>query len=287
MRIFDTPGPISVELELGVADLRIVASDRVDTVVEVEPSNPNKHGDVTAASETSVQYADGILRIKGPKGWKRYSWRGAGGSIDVRIELPTGSRLRCEAALVSLRSSGTLGECRYSTGVGDLTIENVTGDVDLSTATGEVRIERIGGSADLTNSNGDIWVGEVSGEIRARAANGKITAGRAHAAVTAKAANGDIRLGEVFCGEVVASTACGKVEIGVSAGVAAWLDLHTGFGQVRNLLDATDRPDPSEETVKVRARTSFGDITIRRQADLRDNEHGDTELRDNGEQGAA
>jgi DUF4097 and DUF4098 domain-containing protein YvlB len=166
--------------------------------------------------------------------------------------------------------------------VGDLTIEDVTGDVDLSTATGEVRIERIGGSADLTNSNGDIWVGEVSGEIRARAANGKITVGRAHAAVTAKAANGDIHLGEVSCGEVVASTACGKVDIGIRSGVAAWLDLHTGFGHVRNLLESTDRPDPSEETVKVRARTSFGDITIRRQADLGDNEQGD-----NGEQGAA
>jgi hypothetical protein len=272
MRIFDTPAPISVDLELGVADLRIVATDRVDTVVEVEPSNANKPGDVTAASETSVQFADGVLRIKGPKGWKRYSWRGGGGSIDVRIELPTGSRLRCEAALVPLRSSGTLGECRYRTGVGDLTIEDVTGDVDLSTATGEVRIERIGGSADLTNSNGDIWVGEVSGEIRARAA----------AAVTAKAANGDIHLGEVSCGEVVASTACGKVDIGIRSGVAAWLDLHTGFGHVRNLLESTDRPDPSEETVKVRARTSFGDITIRRQADLGDNEQGD-----NGEQGAA
>lgn len=273
MRTFDTSEPISVDLELGVADLRIVATDRVDTVVEVEPSNANNPADVTAASETSVQYANGVLRIKGPKGWKRYSWRG-GSSIDVRIELPTGSRLRCETGVVPLRSSGTLGECRYKTGAGDLNIENVTGDVDLTTGTGEVRIERIGGSATLKSGNGDIWVGEVLGETQVKAANGKISTGRAHAAVTAKSSNGDINLGEVSCDEVVASTACGKVDIGVRFGVAAWLDLHTSFGHVRNLLDATNHPDPSEETVKVRARTSFGDITIRRQADLGDNEQG-------------
>ena len=100
--------------------------------------------------------------------------------------------------------------------------------------------------------------------------------------MTAKAANGDIHLSEVSCGEVVASTACGKVDIGIRSGVAAWLDLHTGFGNVRNLLDAADRPNPSEETVKVRARTSFGDITIRRRDDLGDNEQGDK-----SEQGAA
>jgi hypothetical protein len=33
---------------------------------------------------------------------------------------------------------------------------------------------------------------------------------------------------------------------------------------VHNLLDAGNRPGPSEETVEVRARSSFGDITIRR-----------------------
>jgi hypothetical protein len=106
----------------------------------------------------------------------------------------------------------------------------------------------------------------VVGDVEVRVANGKITVDRAHAAVTAKTANGDISLDEVASGVVVAQTARGKVDVGVRAGVAAWLDLHTGFGQVRNLLETTGRPEPSEETVEVRARTAFGDITIRRAA---------------------
>ena len=64
MTVFDSPEPISVSLELGVADLRITATERVDTVVEVEPSDPTNLSDVAAAKETSAEYADGVLRIR-------------------------------------------------------------------------------------------------------------------------------------------------------------------------------------------------------------------------------
>jgi hypothetical protein len=36
------------------------------------------------------------------------------------------------------------------------------------------------------------------------------------------------------------------------------------FGSVRNSLDATTGPAPSDETVEVRVRASYGDIVIRR-----------------------
>ena len=60
----------------------------------------------------------------------------------------------------------------------------------------------------------------------------------------------------------------GKVDIGIRDGVAAWLDLNTGFGKVRNELDDAPGPAEDDETVEVRARTSFGGITIRRSVAL-------------------
>jgi DUF4097 and DUF4098 domain-containing protein YvlB len=264
MPTFDTPSPISLNLDLGVGDVRIVASDRADTVVDVEPSDPTRSSDVTASQKTSVEYANGVLQIKAPKGWKRFSFRGGGESIDVQIEVPTGSRLNGEAGLAGLRCSGTLGESRYKTGGGDITIEGVSGATELTTSTGAVRLERAGGSTVIKNGNGDTWIGEVVGDLQVKAANGKIAVDQAGAAVTAKTANGNIHLDEVACGAIVAQTACGNVDVAVRSGVAAWLDLHTGFGHVRNLLDASDHPGPSEDTVEVRARSSFGDITIRR-----------------------
>ena len=281
MPTFDTPEPISVTVELGVGDLRIVASDRTDTMVEVRPSDPAKKADVTAAEQTRVEYAGGRLLIKAPKNWRQYTFRGGGESIDVQVELPAGSQLRGETGVAALQCRGRLGECRYKTGigdiqldqagavqlrtgVGDITVERAGGDAELTTGSGSVRIDGIDGTAVVKNSNGDTWIGRVTGDLRVNAANGRISVDRASATVAAKSANGDVRLGEVAHGAVLAQTAFGKVEIGIRDGVAAWLDLNTRYGTVRNDLEAAERPGPGEDAVEVRARTAFGDITIHR-----------------------
>ena len=127
-----------------------------------------------------------------------------------------------------------------------------------------MRIDRIDGAAVVKNSNGDTWIGEITGNLQVNAANGRISVDQARETVAAKSANGDVRLGEVAHGTVLAQTALGKVEIGIRDGVAAWLDLNTRYGSVHNDLDLSERPGPAEDAVEVRARTSFGDITITR-----------------------
>jgi DUF4097 and DUF4098 domain-containing protein YvlB len=285
MPTFDTPEPISVTLELGVCDIRIVAGDRTDTVVKVHPTNPAKKGDVAAAEETRVEFAAGRLQIKAPKGWKRYTPLGGGESIDVQINLPAGSHMRGESDLGAVRSMGRLGELHFKTGLGeirleqadqvelktgggDIIVDQVAGHAELRTGTGAVQARSIGGSAVVKNGNGDTWIGEVAGELRVNAANGRISVDQARSAVTAKTANGDVRLSEVGSGAVRAQTACGKVDIGVLDGVAAWLDLYTHFGNVHNGLNAAERAESGEATVEVRARSSYGDITVCRSSPL-------------------
>ena len=264
MPTFDTPEPISITLELAVGDLSIAASDRADTVVEVEPSDPARPSDVTAAANTTVEFANGVLQIKTPKGWRRHTFRGGAESIDARIQVPSGSHLHGAAGVADLRCSGVLGECRYKTGAGDIVMEQISESTELTTGSGAIAVDRIGGSATVKNSNGNTWIGDVGGDLQVKAANGRVVVDHARAAVTARTANGDIRLDEVAGGTVVAETACGKVDIAVRSGVAAWLDLHTGFGRVHNVLDVGERPGSSEPTVEVRARSGFGDITVRR-----------------------
>jgi hypothetical protein len=281
MPTFDTPGPILVTLEIGVGDVRIAASDRNDTNVVVRPSDPAKKSDVAAAEQTRVEFSAGRLLIKQPKGWRRYTPRGGGESIDVQIDLPAGSQVRGEAGIAALHCTGPLGECRYSTGVGDIHVEQAgpthlttgvgdisvdrgSGDVQISTGSGAVRIGSVDGTAVIKGANGDTWIGDVSRDLRVIAANGSIAVDHSHANVVAKTANGDVRLGDVGGGTVVAQTALGKVDIGIREGVAAWLELNTQFGKVRNDLDVAGRPQPGEETVEVRARSSFGDISVRR-----------------------
>lgn len=282
MPTFETPEPIAVTVELrGIGDLRILARDRTDTIVEVRPSDPTKKSDVTAAEQTRVEYANGRLQIRAPKGWRQYSWWGGRESIDVEIELPSGSQVQAELGVAAMRCSGRLGECRVRTGLGDLeldhagpvqlktgagdiSVDRAAGRTELTTGSGAVRIGSIDGTAVVKNSTGDTWIGEVRGDLRVNAAHGAISVDRAQASVDAKTAFGDVRLGEVARGAVLAESGFGRVEVGIRDGVAAWLDLSTRFGNVESDLDTAEHPEPGEDAVDVRARTTYGDITVRR-----------------------
>ena len=280
MPTFETLEPISVTIAFVVGDLRITASDRNDTVVVISPNDTTNVSDVKAAEQTRVEFSRGRLLIKAPRSWKQFSPFGGRESIDVAIELPAGSRVEADAAVADFHCVGRLGESRFTTSVGNVRLDE-TGPLHVSTAAGSVTIDRVGGrgevsasgqvsireidgSAVIKNLNGATWVGEVKGDLRCSAANGDISIDRALGAVAAKTANGAIRIGEVVHGSVELGTAYGELEVGIREGTAALLDVRSQFGSVRNSLTASNGPEPADQTVELRARTSFGDIVIRR-----------------------
>jgi hypothetical protein len=274
---FETLAPISVTVEFDVGSAHISAGTRTDTVVEVLPSDGNHDADVRAAQQTTVTCLGGVLLVKGPK---KRSLFGRPGSIDIHIELPEGSDVHGTAPVGTFVCEGRLGDCRLKASVGDLRVdraatvslktehgdvrvERVTGDADVACA-GRVDIGAVAGTATIKNANGDTAIEEVVGELRAKASNGRITVGVAHAGVEANSAYGDIRVGEVSHGRIALQTAAGDVEIGIREATAAWLDVRTGLGNLRNALTPSSGPDASADTVEVRARTALGDIIVRR-----------------------
>ncbi|MGI5149730.1 DUF4097 family beta strand repeat-containing protein [Plantactinospora sp. CA-294935] len=277
---FETPEPISVTLELGVADVRITASNRTDTLVEVRPSDEADESDVKAAQQVRVDYTNGTLRITGPKA-RAFDFSRKTRSVDVTIQLPSDSQLSAHLQVGDLRCAGRLGRCRLKTSAGNVwlertgplhadtsaghvTADGINGNTEISTGSGKIQIGEIDGTAVVKNSNGDTTIDVVTGDVRVRAANGHIRIERAGAGVDAKTSNGNIHLGEVARGSVTLGTAMGDLEIGVADGTAAWFEVNTGFGHVRNELENAIRPEEADETVEVRGRTSYGDIIIHR-----------------------
>ncbi len=278
MPIFSTPEPILAVIEFAAGDARVSASDRTDTVVEVRPSDENDDRDVKTAEQTRVEYAGGRLLVKGPQLRNLF---GKPGSIDVTVDLPAGSRLQTSGGMGAFRVEGELGDCRLHTGAGDIvldetgaldvssgagaiTVDRVNGTADISTGSGRVRLRDVQGRAVIKNSNGDTWVGQVGGDLRVKSANGDIDVDHARAGVEATTANGDVRVGGLTHGAASLKTSYGAIEIGVQEGTAARLDVHTQFGKVRNEMEAASQPGPADQFVEVSARTSMGDITIRR-----------------------
>lgn len=285
MPTFDTPNPIGANIEVPLGDVHITASDRDTTVVDVRPSDPSNDEDVLAAEQTQVDFLDGRLRVRAPKrtgsilhSLRSRSW---GGSIDLTIELPAGSDLDANLGAADLQTSGQLGNCKVKAGLGAVRLD-ATGALDLDSGAGEVIVDHVGGHATVKagsgevrlgelastavvrNSNGATWIGTARNHLRVKAANGSIVIDHVSDDLVAKSANGSIRVHDVVRGSVVLETSMGNVEVGIREGTAAWLDVSTTAGTVRNDLEATEAPGDTTDTAKVRARTTVGEILVRR-----------------------
>ena len=280
MPAFDTPGPITAAVDLVAGDLRVAASDRLDTVVQVRPADETDDRDVRAAEQTRVEFASGTLTVRGPR-QPGLGLFGKVGAVDVLVELPDGSGLEAKLGVGGAYCTGALGGCRLHTGAGDLRVEQaetaslstgiglvtadtVTGDAKLTTGSGKLQVRSVAGAAVLKNGNGEIWVGHAASDLRINSANGDIGADQADASITASTANGNIRVRELVRGSATLRSAAGRIEIGIRPGTAARLDVHTQYGKIHNEMTATDGPAETDERAEVRARTSFGDILIRR-----------------------
>jgi hypothetical protein len=277
MPVFDTPAPISATTHVGAGSIRFTATDRADTVVEVRPHDPKKDRDVRAAKQTEVAFSGGVLTVR----TKDRQLIGPSGAVDVAVDLPAGSRVDVSGSWTQVLGEGRLGETRVKTSSGDvrldttgplqlrashgsITVDRVEGLAEITTSSGSVRVGFVDGAAVLKNSHGSTSVGAATGEVRVSGANGDIDIARAEDSVTATTAHGTLRVGEVVRGTVQLETSYGAIEIGVREGTAAWLDVSSASGQVRNALAASETPEETEDTVTIRARTRFGTIDVRR-----------------------
>ena len=281
MPTYNTPTPIDLAINLPVGAIEVFAGDRADTVVTVSPTNPAKAVDRRGAEETKVEFDGRRVTITGTR--PRISWLGFGPteSVDVKVELPTGSRFTAEIAVGSVRTVGRLGATRIKCSMGAVDVDttgdlwlrashgNATvgiaeGGIEITADYGQIRVGTVTGDAILKASYGTILVGESGGDLDARLSYGDLEITKALASVSAKTAYGDIQLREVSSGSIGVESGFGQVTIGVQPDVPAWLDLSSKYGHVRNQLDGGRAPDPTEQTVAVRARTQGGDITVQR-----------------------
>jgi DUF4097 and DUF4098 domain-containing protein YvlB len=282
MPTFETNQPVALSVDMGQGTVHVIAGDRTETVVAVNPSDRDRAEDVEAARKTVVDLANGTLTVRTPRprGIAAPLLGKRDGAVDVTVELPEGSSLRADAGFADVRCDGRLddvevkagagdvrldrtGAVRVRTGAGHVAVEEASGRTDI-VAAGEISVGAVAGDAELKNLNGRTWVGQAGGDVRVKSANGDVSIDDAGGDVTVKTANGSIVLGQVTRGSVTIETASGGLEVGVREGTAAWIDATTKFGRVHNDLTLADDLAPPDETVQVRARTSFGDVLITR-----------------------
>lgn len=262
MGTFATPHPLSARIDLGSGSVRVRASDRIDTVVRVRPGNPASDADVQAAEQTRVDLVGDVLRISSPRRPRLLFFTGTV-SVEVDVQLPTGSSLEVGCASGDVECSGVLGDVRIACRYGDVRVDRAR-SVRAATSAGDLHLGTIEGRAEASTAYGSVRVTDAGDDLRLDTSCGDLAIERARGSVDARTRYGQITVGSVERGAVALETAYGAVDAGVREGTAAWLDLHAMSGRVQHRLTESEAPAGSEQTVEIHARTSFGDILIRR-----------------------
>jgi DUF4097 and DUF4098 domain-containing protein YvlB len=241
--MFQTPQPITARIEAGAGSIRLIASDRTDTVVEVRPRDASRQADLRSAEQACVSYANGKLEVAPAKfGFLGYRM----GAVDIVIELPSHSRVQAAVASADVHADGEYADFRFASASGNLEVQSIIGRLKVATASGGVD------------------VGELDGELKFQAASGSLALVWLRGNMKSQTASGSVNIGTAVSGAVVAHTGSGDLEVGIPEGTAAQLDIMTGPGVVTNRLQPSDGPERDDETLVVRVLTGSGDVDIHR-----------------------
>ncbi|WP_369374141.1 DUF4097 domain-containing protein [Promicromonospora sp. Populi] len=279
MPTFPAPTPVPVVIDVPFGFLNVVAGERDDVVVTVLPADPSKSGSVRAAEETRVERNGDAITITYPAAWKQWVLPFAAGGAKITVELPAGSDLSGKTG--TLYAEGRLGTVDLNLNSGDARIDEaarvdlkvsagnialgkVTGPMSLKASAGSVRVTELAGDGTIRASNGTTTVGSVTGSLEIVGAHSEIEVGRVRGTLTAKSAHAGIRVANVETGSVTLNTSYGSIEVGVPEGTAAWLDVTSEHGIVRNQLTPTEGPVDDEATAEIHASTGYGEIIVRR-----------------------
>jgi hypothetical protein len=280
MPTFATPAPIALAIDQYYAQVQLVAGDRVETTVEVRPTDPDDRTHVELAEATRVELLGDQLRVSTPKPTLMARIRNSP-SLEIVVSLPAGSAVRAELGAGSLEAVGTLGPCAVRTGAGtirlgdtgtldvrsgagDIIVGHVSGDATIETPSGHTQLASATGNVTIRNGSTGPRIGAVGGDLTVRAGHGRIEVESVAGRVDARTAHGAVVIGVVRGADVEVTTSHGDLEVGIPDGRAVWLDLDTKYGRVSSQFVDADAPAADTDVVRVVGRTSFGDIRVLR-----------------------
>lgn len=280
---FDTPNPITAVVDMASkSNILVVAEERSDTTVEITPRSTRRSIEQRIAEQLTVDYTNGLLQVIFRPS-QLFSWFDFATTVDVTVRMPTGSKIRANSGMGRVRCEGIFDEAelrsghgeiwvdrcvslRARSGHGDIHIGQVTGAIDASSGNGTLRIGALNGEGSVKTANGDVYASEISGRVRLKTAHGNMVVKHSSGEVELKSSHGNLRVEDALRGSVTLRTANGSLGVGVREGTAAWLDLNSSSGKIRNELGSATGPGAAQETLEVLARTSHGDVVVRRSA---------------------
>jgi DUF4097 and DUF4098 domain-containing protein YvlB len=262
--VFQTPGPVSLDVRLPEGDVEIETAPTQETVVELTGIPDDELAEVARIEMRQRGDAyDVRVEVDDRHGFGRF-WRSRELRLEVRV--PNTADVRARGGSADVRGRGVFGAVRVETGSGDVSFDRATADADVKSGSGDVRLAEVSGNATVSTGSGDIAVDRVGGSTLVRSASGDVHVGEAGADVTVQTASGDQRIDAVTQGEVTLQSASGDMTVGVRRGSRLAVDARSVSGETSSEIDLDAGDDVGDDgpLVELRATAMSGDIHVAR-----------------------
>ena len=257
---YDTPGEVTVALQIANGDIAVRATDTTQTTIEIsgydKATPPRVRCDPAPGGGFRV-----TIEHRTKRGWGFSFGRG----ISIELTVPRGSRVDGSSGSAELETRGALGSLAFRTGAGDVAFDEITGDVQIACASGDVGGRAVGGHLSYKGASGDLDIGSVGGGALVRSASGDVMIRRLDGPSTITIGSGDVELREVGAGSVNVRAVSGDVQVGVREGMGVWMDIASTSGDVHSGLDPTERTETKDgPQLELTILTVSGDVDVRR-----------------------
>jgi hypothetical protein len=259
---YDTPGEVTVSLQIATGDVTVHATDTERTSIEI--SGYDKSMPPRVSCEPVADGYRVTIEHRSKRGWG-FSF---GRAPSFELTVPIGTRIDGATGSAELEVRGALGSLSFRTGSGEVAFDEVSGDVQIACASGDVSGDTIGGHLSYKGASGDLDIGSIAGGALIRSASGDLSIRRLDGSSTITIGSGDIELREVGAGSVNIRAISGDVQIGVREGMGIWMDVSSTSGDVHSGLDPAPRGEATDgdPQLELTVNTVSGDVDINRVA---------------------
>jgi DUF4097 and DUF4098 domain-containing protein YvlB len=265
-KVFQTPGPVVLEVRLPEGDVDIDTSATGETVVELTGLPDDELAEV--ARIDMRQRGDTYevrVEVDERHGFGRF-WKPR--DLRLAVQAPETTEVRVRSGSADVRGRGTFGTVTVDTGSGDIEFDVVTGDAAVKSGSGDVHLREVLGDAVVSTASGDIDIERVGSSAHLRSASGDVHLGEAGTDVTVQTASGDQQIDAVSQGQVTLQSASGDLSVGVRRGSRLAVDARSMSGDTSSEIELDDfeAGEGGEEgpLVELRATAMSGDIHVGR-----------------------
>jgi Putative adhesin len=237
---FPATDPVDLRVRIPAGCVTVRAAAAQTATVTLETDRPGG-GAERFLDATRVEFDQGALSVIVPE--RSWIGIGRGRSLDVTVEVPTGSSCLAHTASADVRCTGELSALDVHTASGDVSAELVSGVARAATVSGDVYVAQAV-EADLQSTSGDVNIGQVTGPARV------------------STVSGDVRIDAASGSRTEAKSTSGDIRVAVPPGIGVYLDLSTLSGTASSELEPADESGGADMTLN--CRTLSGDVQVTR-----------------------